>query len=121
MAKKIKYFPAYEFQCDGVPCFDKMNIQFLEKLSIAREHAMTPFKITSSWRSKEYNDSLPNSSPNSAHLRGVAVDIACNNSPTRIAIIDALLTAGFTRIGVSKNFIHVDDDETLPQDVMWLY
>jgi hypothetical protein len=36
-------------------------------------------------------------------------------------MIEALLTAGFNRIGISNRFIHVDVDEELPQNVIWTY
>ena len=34
---------------------------------------------------------------------------------------DAALKVGFKRIGVGKTFIHLDDDMTLPQNVIWNY
>ena len=36
-------------------------------------------------------------------------------------MLEALIGAGFTRIGVAKTFIHVDCDMELPQEVMWMY
>lgn len=36
---------------------------------------LPPFEITSSYRTKEENDALPNSVPNSYHLTGQAFDI----------------------------------------------
>jgi len=116
----MEYFTEEEFTCDGVNCFDKMNPKLLKMLDEARIIADTPFKINSSWRNKLAND-IAGGKPNSAHLRGTAVDIACNNSSKRIFMIDALIVAGFTRIGIAKTFIHADCDKELPQDVMWLY
>tara|TARA_R110000851_G_scaffold12321_1_gene42872 strand:+ start:201 stop:557 length:357 start_codon:yes stop_codon:yes gene_type:complete len=116
----IRYFKESEFVCDGQNCYDKMDLGLLEMLDLAREVSDTPFKITSSWRSEEWNKEIGGGS-NSAHLRGKAVDIFCDNSPRRMQIIDSLLYAGFGRIGVGSNFIHADNDSSLPQDVMWLY
>ena len=36
-------------------------------------------------------------------------------------IVQALLTAGFTRIGIASTFIHADDDPSKPQNLIWTY
>jgi len=115
-----KYFSRTEFSCSGVNCYDNMNKRLLEMLDVARELAGVPFVINSSWRDVETNLKAGGKS-NSAHLRGNAVDIHCNNSNARMLIIDSLIVAGFTRIGIGKTFIHADIDELLPQEVIWLY
>lgn len=117
---KMKYFKIEEFTCDGVICYDKMNPKLLKMLDQAREKANTPFKITSSWRSQEKNNSLKNSSKNSSHLKGLAVDIACHSGLERLKIFSALITTGFTRIGISDSFIHADIDDT-KSDSIWTY
>jgi len=114
------FFSKEEFECDGVNCFDKMDKDLLQKLDIARSFANIPFKITSSWRSEEHNEKV-GGSKNSSHLRGYAVDIYCKHSVDRLLMLEALTSAGFTRIGVAKTFIHVDVDPELPNGVMWLY
>lgn len=116
----LKHFTEKEFTCDGINCYDKMNPKLLKMLDDAREFADVPFTITSSWRSKAYNMEI-GGKPNSAHLRGNAVDISCLSSFQRLQIIEALTDAGFTRIGVASTFIHADIDRELPQQVMWLY
>ena len=117
---KIKYFSEEEFSCDGVNCWDKMSLELLIKLDLARTIAGVPFKINSSWRSIEANERTGGKA-NSAHLRGNAVDIACGGSSDRFRILDALLAAGFRRIGISQSFIHCDTDELLPEAVIWTY
>jgi uncharacterized protein YcbK (DUF882 family) len=57
----------------------------------------------------------------SAHLTGEAADIVCPDSRTRFVLVSAAFAMGFTRIGVSRTFIHVDVSTTLPQSVFWLY
>ena len=115
-----KHFSDKEFICQGINCFDKMNKDLIEMLNMARELAGVPFVINSSWRDVETNR-MAGGKPNSAHLRGNAVDIACTTSQRRMRILDALIIAGFNRIGVGKTFIHADIDELLPQDVIWMY
>jgi hypothetical protein len=80
------------------------------------DNTMTP---TSGYRCRKHPESQKNST--SSHIKGVAVDLACTDSRARFKIIESLLQVGFTRIGVSKEFIHVDSDRTKPQEVYWTY
>ncbi len=57
----------------------------------------------------------------SAHLRGLAVDIRCHDSSLRCKIDDAAVNLGIRRRGLGKNIIHIDTDSSLPQGVLWLY
>tara|TARA_R110002074_G_scaffold84213_2_gene186921 strand:- start:160 stop:516 length:357 start_codon:yes stop_codon:yes gene_type:complete len=117
---ELRNFIKEEFTCDGKNCFKKMNPKLLKMLDDAREFADIPFTITSSWRSKAHNMEV-GGEPNSAHLRGSAVDISCFSSYQRMLIVEALFDAGFTRIGIAKTFIHADCDIELPQEVLWMY
>lgn len=116
----MTYFDEEEFKCDGVICFDKMEPSFIHRLEAARKIAGIPFVITSSWRSVKRNKDV-GGKDNSAHLRGLAVDIKCNNNLNRMVIVRALVSAGFDRIGISDRFIHVDADDSLPHPRLWLY
>jgi len=96
-----------------------MKMDFLLKLDKARDIAGIPFKITSGWRSEETNKRVGGVS-NSSHPKGLASDISCNDSNTRQKIVNALIMAGFTRIGIAKTFIHCDTDNDKP-NAIWLY
>lgn len=118
----------------------EMEKAFMDKLQRARtmaeficmllgfSKALAAFIITSGSRSKERNRQV-GGKDDSTHLIGRAADIEASTSRTRIIIVVALLLAGFTRIGLSKegNFIHVDDGENASGKykkepwVMWLY
>ena len=120
------YFNYEEFDSpddlgSGLPTADggKMCIDFLHKLDEARAISNTPFIITSGYRTKEHNARC-GGRVGSSHLKGCAVDIAVNNSAQRSAIIQGLIKAGFTRIGIAKTFIHADTDENKPSAI-WLY
>ena len=123
----LKYFKHSEFNCpfeEGSG--SKMKPEFLEKLDEAREIAEIPFKITSGYRTKEYNEDLIKrgykASRNSSHLKGLAADISVKDSKSRFIVINSLLLAGFTRLGISDTFIHVDlDIEEKTQNVIWTY
>ena len=58
---------------------------------------------------------------NSAHLRGLAVDVKCITSLRRMLVAKAALSLSFRRVGIGKTIIHLDVDTSLPQDVIWVY
>lgn len=97
-----------------------MDNGFLRKLDEARDQAGLPFKITSGYRCPAYNLTVGGKA-RSAHLYGVAADIACNSSAARYWMLDTFLRLGFTRIGVGKDFIHVDEDPNKTSPVIWTY
>jgi len=99
---------------------EKMDSCFLEMLDSARDIAGIPFKINSGYRTLEHNAKVGGVN-SSSHTRGLAVDIACKDSRARFIIVSALKDAGFTRIGISNSFIHVDSDSDKAQDVIWTY
>ena len=113
------YFTDKEIEC---PCCGLNNAdqRTLVKLDNARIKAGIPFTITSGCRCEDHNKAV-DGSKESSHLRGLAFDIRTNDSHSRSIIIQALLHAGFTRIGVAKGFIHVDNDFTKVQEVIWTY
>lgn len=114
----LKYFKLSEF--DDAPGTGKnMKKDFLTKLDKARAIADVPFKITSGYRSKETNKRVGGVST-SSHLKGLAADISCKDSSTRQKIVNALIQAGFTRIGIADTFIHCDTDKD-KNDAIWLY
>jgi len=114
----LKYFKLSEF--DDAPGTGKnMKKDFLKKLDKARAIADVPFKITSGYRSKETNKRVKGVST-SSHLKGLAADISCKDSGTRQKIVNGLIMAGFTRIGIADSFIHCDTDQD-KNDAIWLY
>ena len=122
----MKYFKLYEFDSpDMVGSGEAMDKEFLSKLDQARSLCDIPFKITSGYRTKEYNEGLLargyKASANSSHLKGLAADIACTNSVARHIIVSALLKVGLNRIGIADSFIHVDRDSSKPANVIWTY
>ena len=98
----------------------KMDVDFLAKLDEARAYADIPFIINSAYRDKEQNARV-GGTPNSSHLKGLAVDIKAKDSRTRFIILDALFAVGFSRIGVGSTFIHVDASVDKDQNVVWTY
>jgi len=118
----LKHFTEREFLCN-CGCgggYEKMDTGFLDRLDRARNDAGIPFKLNSAFRCIIYNLSV-GGKPNSAHRTGHAVDIAYDTSYQLFYIINSLIRNGFTRMGVASNFVHVDSDPDLPDDVIWTY
>lgn len=117
----MKNFKTAEFDSPdekGSGCL--MDREFLQMLDKARDIAGVPFKITSGYRSYSHNRKV-GGVPKSSHRLGMACDIACSNSRHRFKIVNALMLAGFNRIGIAKNFIHVDNDMNKSSEVIWTY
>ena len=116
----LKYFELPEFDCPSLPNSGKnMDFDFLHKLEQAREIAGIPFKITSGYRTEARNEKV-GGVKNSSHLKAVAADISISNGQQRYIVLNALIRAGFKRIGVAKTFIHCDTDADKNNSV-WVY
>lgn len=114
-------FNSSEFDSPDEPYSgNKMNYHFMLKLQVMREIAGVRFDITSGYRTPAHNKEVSGKS-DSEHLYGKASDIKCNNSVMRAHLIKSAILAGFTRIGIGRTFIHVDDSGTKPQQVYWVY
>ena len=98
---------------------ENMNKDFLFVLDEAREFAGIPFVINSAYRSPNHPLSVKN--PTSSHIKGLAVDIKATDNETRFKIVEALISVGFTRIGIADTFIHVDLDFEKRQNIIWTY
>ena len=117
----LKHFKISEFDSPDLPNSGvNMDTNFLIKLDLARQLAGTPFFINSGYRTKEHNLSVGGTSL-SSHLKGLAADIRCSSSQERYKILYGLVKAGFKRIGIHRNFIHVDLDSEKPQNIIFLY
>ena len=120
-AELMDYFEYSEFDSPDEPgSGEKMSDEFLRMLIMARKFAGVPFVINSGWRTEQHNIDV-GGKPNSSHKRGVAADIDATTSGVRFKVINGALKAGFRRIGVGNDFIHIDSDPLKDQDVMWQY
>lgn len=116
---KVSYFTKEEFRC---PHCDVVIVSafLIHKLNRVREALGLPMIVTSGYRCEHWNRQVGGKT-NSAHRRGTAADIRCDTSSMRFSLIRLALEVGFTRIGVGKDFVHLDVDETLLPKVIWVY
>lgn len=108
--KQLRFFRPEEFSNP-----EAMDEGLLTKLDLARKLSGRPFRITSSWRPDDPDR-------HSAHEIGKAVDISCSDSRSRYDILRALFSAGFTRVGVYDQHLHVDvadEKDFFPREVLW--
>ena len=124
--EKIRNFKPYEFDSPDLKGSGvDMDSDFMNMLQNARDIAkeIDPtviFYINSGYRTPRHNRKV-GGSINSSHMRYCAADISAITSREKYAIVFSLLRAGFTRIGVSDDFVHVDNDTAKPKRLMWTY
>lgn len=116
--KVTKNFSVEEFDCnDGSKMPDSVMtnmIELAEQLQILRDHIGKPIRITSGYRSKEYNRRI-GGVRNSMHVIGKASDLVVTGMSSRelYAIINDLIRDGKMKQGglglyVSQGFVHYD-------------
>lgn len=117
----LKYFSQSDFdKCNPSCKLEEMDEKFMKKLDIARQIAKIPIIPTSGFRSEEWEHEQGRDGT-SSHTKGLAIDLKAEDSPTRYKLINSLLSVGLNRIGIGKNFIHVDMDKNKPSNVIWHY
>ena len=75
--------------------------------------------VASGYRCEKHNAKV-GGSPTSSHLGGLAVDISCKSDRLRFALIHTAIKLGVTRIGVYRNFVHLDIDRGKTPEVIWV-
>ncbi len=118
---KFKYFEYEHFDSPDMPGSGKLvSDELISMLDVARKKYGKPIIPNSGYRTIEHNAKV-GGKPSSSHLKGLAVDIKCDNSVDRFKLYDILREVGFKRIGVGKTFIHVDIDKDKSPEVFWVY
>tara|TARA_R110000744_G_scaffold116479_1_gene217911 strand:- start:108 stop:503 length:396 start_codon:yes stop_codon:yes gene_type:complete len=131
----MKYFKNSEFDSPDVKWSGKkMDKEFLLFIDELRGRCGFPFRITSGFRTKEYHESLTErgyqTTPKSAHLRGLAADIALSDAKKRAKFIFCAmeLTSELGlpfRVGMAGkskgNFAHIDIDTLKQSPRLWVY
>lgn len=121
----VNYFTNDEITCKCGCGANNLRQSTLDKMNNARQIAGIQFITESVCRCPKHNKA-EGGEDDSAHIsmdiiQCKAFDIRALNSRNRAKILIALVKTGFHRIGIAKTFIHADDDETKPPEVVWLY
>ena len=118
---KFKYFTYGEFDSPDLEGSGKnVSDELINMLDIVRKKYGKSVVINSGYRTPEHNEKV-GGKPGSSHIKGLAVDIACNNSTDRFKLAGILKEVGFKRIGMGATFIHADIDKDKSQNVLWTY
>lgn len=89
------------------------------KLDRARELFDAPIVLTCGYRSPDHNAAI-GGVPESAHTKGMAVDIrAPQDAAMREKLMWSLGAAGFRRVETALRHFHVDVDSTKPTPCFW--
>jgi uncharacterized protein YcbK (DUF882 family) len=99
----------------------KMNEAFMKKLVCVRRELGKPMKVNSGYRCKKHNEEI-GGSPNSAHLKGRAVDVSITglSEEDQVRILGLAFHYNVKGWGINdkkSHFIHLDD--TRPR--LWTY
>ena len=109
-----EHFRWREFACRGENCCGgaaPIAAEIPLRLELLRLEVNAPLIVNSGFRCPRYNASLPDSSPTSYHMRGLAVDIA---APSHLTARELANIAHRLRLfpGIiwypRKNFVHFD-------------
>ena len=113
------HFRLSEFRC---PCCGQVlrepALLLATRLEPVRD-IIGPIIIDSGFRCHRRNEQVKGQ-PNSAHLRGLAADIACTDDTARFDLVSALLYHGFLRLGIAEKSVHADID-TISGPIIWTY
>ena len=120
----MEYFDISEFDSpDKIGSGEKMDKVVIDAAMTSTSSTRVPFKITSGYRTKEWNLKV-GGRVGSSHCKGYAADIYLpKSSRKRFLIINALLEVGLNRIGINfkGRFVHVDMDRSKDENVLWTY
>ena len=119
MGDLTEHFSLHEFACNCCGAND-ISEKLVSRLEMVRLMYGKPMRINSGYRCKKANQAA-NSSETSSHLIGEAADIGCTNSKARDRLVVFLRTQ-FQRMGIHKQFIHVDiSDDKKVSPCLWVY
>ena len=97
-----------QFDCPCVCGSGTIMQNIVLKLEEGRVAINRPMNINSGIRCLEHNRSI-GSSDTSSHIKGIAVDVGCTFMSDRLELMSEFVKH-FKRIGIHKEFIHVDID-----------
>lgn len=119
--KLIKYFKPGEFDSPDAPgSGTKMDLKFVIMLDQIRAAVGKPLRVNSGYRTLAHNKAVGGVG-DSAHTRGLAVDLHVVDGEMRSIVLDEAAKLGIKRKGIGDNIVHLDIDYSLPHPRTWLY
>ena len=112
-------FNREEYACKCGCGRDNIKNELAASVQLVRDIVKRGIVITSGVRCETHNTSIK-ATPSSSHIDGWAADLAYKGSAERYQLLNATIQV-FDRVGIAKNFIHVDVDSTKSPGVVWLY
>lgn len=103
----IRHFKESEFSCKCGCGQNKIQAELVYLLQDMRDDLNLPMVINSGYRCPAHNKAVGGVA-NGAHVQGLAADIACKDGHSRLRILHWLMLQRIQRVGIYKNFIHVD-------------
>lgn len=102
--KDGKYFKIKEFVCRGSG-ENEIQQELIDRLDKLREEFGQSIRVTSGYRSPEYNKKI-GGAPNSTHMLGIAADLAARDLDRLYELAQKYFMA--VGDGRKKGFIHID-------------
>ncbi|MDP6770879.1 MAG: D-Ala-D-Ala carboxypeptidase family metallohydrolase [Anaerolineales bacterium] len=119
----VRHFKPEEFACTH--CGKNETVmELIYRLDDLRSRYGHPLTINSGYRCSYHPLSVDKRGnvTKSSHVKGLAADIAISGSRQRFMILALIHEYDlFQRVGIAKNFIHVDIDQDKTEFVTWLY
>ena len=113
--KLTEHFSKKEFDCRCGCDTGPINMILVQKLDQARIEYARPIRINSGIRCLQHKRSLGRRDT-SSHIKCLAADVGCIGMEERHKMLSIFLKY-FLRVGVHKEFIHVDVDPDKPKGV----
>ena len=114
-----QHFSRSEFACKCSCGADHISRDLVAKLETVRLLYGQALKVTSGVRCSTHNDGV-GGKPNSEHVKGLAADLLVRNSSERFRLMGLCINE-FPRVGVAREFIHVDIASDKSRHVLWTY
>lgn len=117
----LRYFKPIEFaRCVPSCKMEECDEQALLMLDELRHRLGRPITLNCAYRSVNHEKKKGRSGL-SSHCKGIAFDVRCYDSRYRAELVRCALEVGFTRIGISTSFVHLDCDKSKLNPSIWLY
>ena len=110
--KMTDHFDSKEFDCQCGCGTGEISTELVNKLEKVRVAYGKGLRVNSGIRCLTHNRSV-GSSDTSSHILGLAADMSCTDMESRMKLV-TLFAKYFKRMGIHKDFIHVDVDYDKP-------